>query len=290
LARVRRMKLLYPFLCSFLTLLLILPPLQAQAPAPDPGAVLHLAFKSETTATVNTQTASGFIVQVTGADGRPVSEAAVAFRLPDDEPTGTFPGGLHAIVVYTNASGQARSPAIQWGAVDGSMSIRITAAKEPLHAGLLVAGTLQPNAKSATANPTASNPRTPGTPGISAPQVVVVPVPGPALPNPPAVATPVAEPPALHPGIAKPAPKISDVTKSGASPAPIAPKPEVSITNTPQLHPHSNKKWLIIAVIAVGAGVGAALAMKGKSSTPAAAAVTAAPPIGTPTVTVGGSH
>ena len=282
------MKLFYPFLSSFLIPLLILPPLQAQAPTPaavpeGPGSVLHLILESQTTAAVNSQTAAGFMVEVTSADGHPVADVAVAFRLPDEEPTGTFPDGLHASVAYTNASGQAHSPAIHWGSVSGSASLRITAVKGPLHAGLLLAETIQaaansPAANSVAASTTATNPRTPGTPSISAPQVVVVLVPSPTLPDPPAVTTlPAAEPPALHPGvvepgIAKPMPKIGDVTKSGASPAPVAPKPEVSITNTPEVHPHSNKKWLILAVIAVGAGVGVALAMKGKGSTPAAAA------------------
>jgi hypothetical protein len=284
------MKLLSPFLSLFLIPLIITLPLPAQTSAPEPGSlVLRLLPKSPATVSVSSQTASGFTVEVTSADGHPVSDAAVAFRLPEDEPTGTFPDGLHAAVVYTNASGQAHSPAVHWGAVPGSASVRITAVKGPLHAGLLVAETLQATTNPTAANSHAANPLTPGTLPISAPQVVVVSVPNPTIPNPPAVTAPPVDPPALHPGVGKPVPKIADTTRSGASPAPVAPKPEVSITNAPEIHPHSNKKWLILAVIAVGAGVGVALAMKGKGPT-TAAATTVASPIGTPTVTVGGSH
>ncbi|HEY1948073.1 MAG TPA: hypothetical protein VGG97_13760 [Bryobacteraceae bacterium] len=276
------MKLLSRFLSLFLIPLLIVLPLQAQLPAPEPAnPALRLLLKSATTAVVNSPAASGFLVEVTDAKGAPVLDAAVYFRLPDEGVTGTFADGSHAAVAYTDATGQAYSPALRWGATPGSANVRITAAKGPLHAGLLVEEILQ----------SAPNPRVPGALPISAPQLVIVSVPNPILPS-PAVANPAApDAPAFHPAIPDAAvSKPANITKSGAAPAPVVkPEPAVSITNTPDVHPHSNKKWLILALIGVGAGVGAALAMKGKGSTPATAA-TANPPIGAPTVSVGGSH
>jgi hypothetical protein len=276
------MKLLSQFLSLSLIPLLVFLPLQAQTAAPESAdSGLRVLLKSKTTALVNSQF-SGFVVEVTNAKGGPVSDAAVAFRLSDDGATGAFADGSHAAVIYTDAAGQARSPAVRWGATPGSASLRITAVKGPLHAGLLVDEILQPVA----------NPLVPGTLPISAPQVVVVPVPNPTVPNAPAVSPQLSDPPVLHPTVSTPTTsKPTELTKSGASPAPI-PKlePAISIVNKPEVHPHNNKKWLILALIGVGAGVGAALAMKGKGATPAATASTN-PPIGTPTVTVGaGSH
>jgi hypothetical protein len=168
------MKLLSRFLSLFLIPLLIILPLQAQLPAPEPAnPVLRLLLKSATTAAVNSPAASGFLVEVTDAKGAPVLDAAVYFRLPDEGVTGTFADGSHAAVAYTDAAGLAHSPALRWGATPGSANVRITAAKGPLHAGLLVEEVLQ----------SAANPRVPGSLPISAPQVVIVSVPNPISPQ-----------------------------------------------------------------------------------------------------------
>jgi hypothetical protein len=277
------MKLLSPVLSLFLIPLLVILPLQAQLPAPDPaGSALRVLLKSQTAAVANSQAAAGFVVEVTDAKGAPVRDAAVAFRLPDAGVTGTFADGLHAAVVYTDAAGQAHSPAVHWGAEPGSASLRITAVKGPLHAGLLLEEAVQLEA----------NPATSSAPPISTPQVVVVSVPSAPVLQAPVPIPPTSDPPLLSPlapAMAKPAvSKPLAVANSGASPAPVpVPVPVVSITNTPNTRVRSNKKWMILAVIAVGAGVGVALAMKGKGTTTTAPA---APPIGAPTVSIGGSH
>jgi hypothetical protein len=86
----------------------------------------------------------------------------------------------------------------------------------------------------------------------------------------------MAQPGVLKPSVVKAAePAILVTARSGAS-APVTPlvpaaapkeEPAVTITNASPGHaPHSNKKWLIIALVAVGAGAGAAFALKGKGS------------------------
>jgi hypothetical protein len=277
------MKLLSPVLSLFLIPLLVVLPLQAQLPAPEPGAsALHVLLRGQTTAKANADAAEGLVVEVTDDKGSGVPDAAVAFRLPDAGATGTFTDGSHAAVVYTDAAGQAHSPAIRWSATPGAANLRITAAKGALHAGLLLEEIIQPVQTEAITKPPA-----PGTLPIAAPQVVVVSVPNPVLPNSPAPGRLVSDQPLLSPSA--PGPAASNppaVTKSGASPAPApVPTPVVSITNKPDVHSHSNKKWLLLALIGVGAGVGVALAMKGKGAAPAA--TTTAPPIGNPTVSVG---
>ncbi|HMF76307.1 MAG TPA: hypothetical protein VK604_11650 [Bryobacteraceae bacterium] len=276
------MKLLSPVLSFFLIPLLVVLPLQAQLPAPaaaDSTSAFQLRLVESTKGA-----ASAFTVEVTDSQGRPVPDAAVAFRLPDAGPSGTFPGGEHAAVVYTDATGRARSPGIQWGATAGSVTLRITAAKAGLHAGLLVEETVGPaHAVAGVSNSKAADASVPNG------QTLLV-VPG---NNAVAAATPETDPakypraPGTLTGIpAKP----SLSAKSGAAPAPVhVPEPVVSVVNTPKPSSHGNKKWLIMAIIAVGAGVGVAMAMKGKGAAPAAApAVT--PPIGAPGVTIGASH
>src|SRR5438309_6963877 len=76
-------------------------------------------------------------VQVQDENGRPVSDAAVAFRLPDSTLSGTFADGAHSAVAYTDASGTAHVDGIRWIASSGSVPVRITATKGSTHAGLL---------------------------------------------------------------------------------------------------------------------------------------------------------
>ena len=92
---------------------------------------------------VNTcRPAKGFTVEVTNGQGTPVAGAAVAFRLPDTEPTGTFTDGSHSVVVYTDALGEP-APLVSNGArATGVAEMRVTAAKGALHAGLLVSTSL----------------------------------------------------------------------------------------------------------------------------------------------------
>src|SRR3954451_20811014 len=76
-------------------------------------------------------------VQVRDETGRPVSDAAVAFRLPDTSLSGSFADGTQSAVAYTDGSGVAHVDGIRWIASSGSVLVRITATKGNSHAGLL---------------------------------------------------------------------------------------------------------------------------------------------------------
>jgi hypothetical protein len=258
------MKLFNSSLSLLLIALVTVSPIGAQLP-PDAIAASTLQLRlvesdaGDAGVPVSSHSGKGFVVEVTDATGATVPEAAVAFRLPESGPTGTFADGSHAAVTYTDAGGRARISGILWGSTAGAAELRITAAKGPAHAGLLLQQTLMP----LSAAPT---PVQPGTLKASAPKSVN---------------------PAVNPTIVVTA-------RSGAS-SPAAPavlpkagpkdQPAVTITNASPGHQPHSKKWLIIALVAVGAGAGAAFAFQGKgsSATPATPSLS----IGSPTISIG---
>jgi hypothetical protein len=77
------------------------------------------------------------IVQVTDETGKPVEHATVTFHLPDDGPGGTFQNGLHTDISTTDSTGHARIRTLQWNRVPGPFQIRIVAAIEQVHAGII---------------------------------------------------------------------------------------------------------------------------------------------------------
>src|SRR4051794_25995783 len=81
--------------------------------------------------------ANKLTVQVRDENGRPVPDAAVAFRLPDTSLSGSFADGAQSAVAYTDGSGVAHVDGIRWIASSGSVPVRITATKGNSHAGLL---------------------------------------------------------------------------------------------------------------------------------------------------------
>ncbi len=74
-------------------------------------------------------------VQVADETGRPVSGAAVSFRLPDEGPGGAFASGMRTEVVVTGADGRASVWGIQWNRAAGPFQVRITTVKGPSRAG-----------------------------------------------------------------------------------------------------------------------------------------------------------
>lgn len=68
-------------------------------------------------------------VIVEDAAGRPVAGAAVAFRLPEEGPTGSFRNNLHTDVVLTAGDGTAEGGPVIWGAVPGKLALRVMAIK-----------------------------------------------------------------------------------------------------------------------------------------------------------------
>jgi len=81
--------------------------------------------------------ARGLTVLVTDEAGKPVSGAAVSFRLPDSGPSGVFSTGLRTEVVTTDVDGHASVWGMQWNKAAGPIEIRITAVKEQARAGIV---------------------------------------------------------------------------------------------------------------------------------------------------------
>jgi hypothetical protein len=246
------MKSLSSFLSVVLIPLIAVLPICAQLPPAPSGTEATLQLR------MVESSANKFMVEV--SDGAvPAAGAAVAFRLPDTDPAGTFADGSHATVVYTDINGRAQVAGIQWNRTSGVASVRITAAKGAAHAGLIVE---QPIAANVVAVPVAKA------------------VPQPAVPQ---------------PGVLQPSPaKIVKaepiaIAHSGAStPVAPAPPPSVSVTNTnasPGEAGHSSKKWLVVLLVAGAAGAGAAFAFKGKGASAAPAAPSLS--IGNPSISIG---
>lgn len=84
-----------------------------------------------------TRATRGLTVLVTDETGKPVENAAVSFRLPDDGPSGVFNSGLRTEVVTTNADGRATVWGMQWNRTAGPLEIRVTAVKEQARAGIV---------------------------------------------------------------------------------------------------------------------------------------------------------
>jgi len=220
-------------------------PIRAQLPPAPAGAEATLQVR------VLESSGSRFLVEVTDAAAAPVAGAAVAFRLPDSDPIGTFADGSHATVVYTDTNGRARVDGIHWNRTSGSATVRITAAKGGAHAGLILDQAISTS---------------------------VVPVP---------VAKTAPQPGVLKPVQAKVVTPAASVARSGASAPASSEPPHVSVTSaSPGEAPHSSsKKWLVLLLVAGAAGAGAAFAMKGKSAS--SAAPTPSLSIGNPSISIG---
>ena len=81
--------------------------------------------------------ARGLTVLVTDETGKPVSNAAVSFKLPDEGSSGVFGSGLRTQVVTTGADGRATVLGMQWNKTPGPVEIHITAVKDQARAGLI---------------------------------------------------------------------------------------------------------------------------------------------------------
>ncbi|HEY6987528.1 MAG TPA: hypothetical protein VH369_04040 [Bryobacteraceae bacterium] len=247
------MKFFSSLVSTVLIPLIAVPPIRAQLPPPSSGAEATLQVR------VLESSGSRFLVEVTAGAAAPIGDwaaapvagAAVAFRLPDTDPIGTFADGSHAAVVYTDTNGRARVEGIHWNRTSGSATVRITAAKGGAHAGLILDQAIS-------------------TSVVQVPVAKTVPQPGVLKP----VQTKIATPPA-------------PVARSGASAPAAQEPPHVSVTSaSPGEASHSSsKKWLVIALLAGAARAGAAFAMKGKSSSPAAPAPSLS--IGNPSISIG---
>jgi hypothetical protein len=81
----------------------------------------------------------GFSVQVVDEREQPASGVIVSFRLPDEGPSGTFANGLGSEIVTTGADGRAVTSAIRWNHLAGPLQVRVTAVKDRVRAGTMIA-------------------------------------------------------------------------------------------------------------------------------------------------------
>src|SRR5271154_5001158 len=84
-----------------------------------------------------TRATRGITVLVTDETGKPVANAAVSFRLPEEGSSGVFSSGLRTEVITTGADGRATVWGMQWNKTPGPVEIRITAIKEQARAGII---------------------------------------------------------------------------------------------------------------------------------------------------------
>ena len=292
------MRFLTSYISVFLTPILIVGPLFAQAPAAAPspppgnatieGLQMRLVEGDGTEAAINSRTQKGFLVEVTDSNGTAVPDAVVTLRLPDAAPSGTFSDGTHAAVAYTDQNGRVQISNILWGSTTGAVSIRATAAKGTAHAGILIQQTLTPAQIGVVAHPVVQ------TAAAQAPPPVTLRAAAPVTPPPSASAPPKIEV-TVSGSPAAPAPQqpgnIPTRTESIARPTPApAAEPAVSVVNAPGAEKtHSSKtKWIILAAVAAAAG-GAGFAMMGKKSSSSSTTGTGIS-IGSPGISVGAPH
>jgi hypothetical protein len=88
------------------------------------------------------RSARGVTVDVVDASGAKVSGATVSFQLPESGATGTFASGGRTEIATTGADGRASAWGMRWGAMEGDVAIRITAARGPVRASRVVHVTL----------------------------------------------------------------------------------------------------------------------------------------------------
>jgi hypothetical protein len=81
----------------------------------------------------------GVTVQVTDETGKPIENASVSFRLPDEGPSGAFSNGSRIEIATTRPDGRASAWGMQWNHTEGSFEIRITAVKGLARAGTVCA-------------------------------------------------------------------------------------------------------------------------------------------------------
>ena len=302
------------FLSSTLSLLLALP-LYGQLPSPNPEAPAPASLElrvipAETSASslAGSHPQQGVSVEVRDQSGTAVANAAVVFRLPDTGPSGAFADGTHTAIVYSDASGRARTGVIQWGSIPGLVSMRITAAQGAAHAGFVFEETLSGSAPAPTA-PAVGTPVVSQAPPLTPANLPAVrKTPGVVVEN--VTARPVHKRPRP---IAKPEDEDTDdadssdvvPTKTAApvlnydydSPDANVPvrhalgtgadegdSPGVSVTSAGgDVHSgHSKKKWIIAIAAAAGAGVALAMLHKGSTSS-ASSGLT----IGAPSISIG---
>lgn len=79
----------------------------------------------------------GVTIEITDETGRPLPGVSVSFQLPGEGPSGEFMNGNRTEIATTQADGRATVWGMRWNKVPGTVSIRITAAKDGVRAGMV---------------------------------------------------------------------------------------------------------------------------------------------------------
>jgi hypothetical protein len=81
----------------------------------------------------------GVAVAITDDSGKPVEGATITFLLPERGPGGLFANGTKTEVATSRPDGSAQVWGMQWNRSPGPFELRITAAKDDVHAGTVCA-------------------------------------------------------------------------------------------------------------------------------------------------------
>jgi len=271
---------------ALVALLVCAPSASAQLPAASPDQIeLRIVSGSAAEFQPGSQQKQRLVMQVVNQDERPLAGVAVTFQLPDDGPSGLFENGQRSIVAFTNDEGEASITGVKWNNTSGPVSIRVTAAKGMAHAGTLLpvrltAGSGRPPATRTDGVPQSDSPkRGPGPASAAAAPAGQIEVAQTATHSPHTAIAPSVD---IQPG-------TLPAQSASAAPREASERPAVTISGAPQGHSGpSNKKWLVIAVVAAGAAAGITLVLLKKSGSSPSSPTSSNPlSIGSPTVSVG---
>lgn len=122
------MRLVAAGLCWVLAVQLTAAPPAAQATAPAKLNIVVVEGEGAIN-NIRQRTARDIVVQVEDENHRPVAGAVVAFTLPSQGASGTFPNGAKTLSITTDASGRAVARGIRPNETVGKVAIRITASR-----------------------------------------------------------------------------------------------------------------------------------------------------------------
>ncbi len=77
----------------------------------------------------------GITIEITDETGRPLQGASVSFQLPGEGASGEFMNGNRTEIATTQVDGRATVWGMRWNKVPGTVTVRITAAKDGVRAG-----------------------------------------------------------------------------------------------------------------------------------------------------------
>jgi hypothetical protein len=125
----------------FALLLTLWVPLRAAAG--DPASLKIRIVEGDGAAyALGSRSTRGIAVEVTDDTGKPVEEATVSFRLPEDGPGGAFSNQSKTQIATTGRDGRASVWGMQWNRMPGAFEVRITVAKGDARAGTVCSQTL----------------------------------------------------------------------------------------------------------------------------------------------------